>query len=182
MPVDGWREAYDGLFADAAAALANVPALDLQAEFITHRFTSTSREVLLDWYPGSPLEMDKAARVRKTTRFGSTKHVYPAATMRELRCFLERHSPAGCPRHAFSTGPDALALGRPILAVVRLAGCCRSPPMPGCDSQPGAGPVAMAPAPLRRWAFSLRTCWMLSVSAIQLTRATFQLCEQLIAR
>jgi spore photoproduct lyase len=89
MPVDGWREAYDALFADAAAALADVPALDLTAEFITHRFTSTSREVLLDWYPGSPLEMDEAARVRKTTRFGSTKHVYPAATMRELRGFLE---------------------------------------------------------------------------------------------
>ena len=89
MPVDGWREAYEALFADAAAALADVPALDLTAEFITHRFTSTSREVLLDWYPGSPLEMDEAARVRKTTRFGSTKHVYPAATMRELRGFLE---------------------------------------------------------------------------------------------
>jgi spore photoproduct lyase len=89
MPVDGWREAYDALFADAATALTDVPALDLTAEFITHRFTSTSKEVLLGWYPGTPLEMDEAARVRKTTRFGSTKHVYPAATMRELRGFLE---------------------------------------------------------------------------------------------
>jgi spore photoproduct lyase len=89
MPVDGWREAYDALFADAAAALAGVPALDLTAEFITHRFTPGSKEVLLGWYPGTSLEMDEARRVRKTTKFGSTKHVYPAAIMRELRAFME---------------------------------------------------------------------------------------------
>ncbi len=89
MPVDGWREAYDALLADAAAALVDVPALDLTAEFITHRFTAGSKEVLLGWYPGTSLEMDEARRVRKTTKFGSIKHVYPATTMRELRTFVE---------------------------------------------------------------------------------------------
>jgi spore photoproduct lyase len=45
--------------------------------------------VLLGWYPGTSLEMDEAKRARKTTKFGSTKLVYPAATMRELRDYLE---------------------------------------------------------------------------------------------
>src|SRR3712207_8830633 len=40
-------------------------------------------------YPGTSLEMAEARRVRKTTKFGSTKHVYPAATMRELQAFME---------------------------------------------------------------------------------------------
>jgi spore photoproduct lyase len=45
--------------------------------------------VLTGWYPGTSLEMDEAARSRKLTKFGSTKYVYPAATMRELRSGLE---------------------------------------------------------------------------------------------
>lgn len=91
MAFDGWREAYDALLADAAAALAGVPGgVDLTVELITHRFTPASKEVLLGWYPGTGLEMDEAVRSRKVTKFGSTKHVYPAATMRELRSHLER--------------------------------------------------------------------------------------------
>jgi spore photoproduct lyase len=90
MPFDGWREGYDALLAQVAAALADVPALDLTVEMITHRFTPGSKAVLLGWYPGSSLEMDEARRVRKTTRLGATKHVYPPEVARELRAFLER--------------------------------------------------------------------------------------------
>jgi spore photoproduct lyase len=97
MPVEGWREQYEALFAAAAAVLADMPELDLTAELITHRFTPGSKAVLRGWYPGSSLEMDEARRSRKTTRFGSTKHVYPAAVMRALRDGVEgalaRHLP-----------------------------------------------------------------------------------------
>jgi spore photoproduct lyase len=90
MPVEDWRERYEALFADVAAALDGVADLDLTAELITHRFTPGSKEVLTGWYPGTSLEMDEARRSRKLTKFGSTKYVYPAATMRELRSGLER--------------------------------------------------------------------------------------------
>jgi spore photoproduct lyase len=90
MPVEGWRERYDALLADAAAALAGVAALDLTVEFITHRFTDASKQVLRAWYPGSALDMDEAARARKLTKFGAVKHVYPAPLMRELRAGIER--------------------------------------------------------------------------------------------
>ena len=89
MPIEGWRDAYDALFADAAAALAGVPDPDLTVELITHRFTPGSKTVLQGWYPGSDLEMDETARTRKLTKFGSTKWVYPKAVMSDLRATLE---------------------------------------------------------------------------------------------
>jgi spore photoproduct lyase len=98
MPVVNWREAYDALLADVAAALEGIPEPDLTVELITHRFTPGSKNVLNEWYPGSDLEMDEARRTRKTTKFNSLKYVYPPEVMRELRMHLERsvadHLPA----------------------------------------------------------------------------------------
>ncbi len=88
QPVADWRSGYDALFARTAAALAGIPDLDLTAELITHRFTPNSKSVLQGWYPGSDLDLDEAARSRKLTKFGSTKYVYPAETMRDLRTTL----------------------------------------------------------------------------------------------
>ncbi len=79
-----WPGAYDRLFADVAAVLAGLET-DLTVELITHRFTPKSKAVLESWYPGSALEMDEAQRARKTTKFGSTKWVFPPEQMAELR-------------------------------------------------------------------------------------------------
>ena len=93
-----WQADYDALIADIAVALDGVPALDLTAELITHRFTPNSKGILEEWYPGSKLEMDEALRTRKLTKFGSTKWVFPKEQMAELRSTLEgslaRHLPA----------------------------------------------------------------------------------------
>ena len=86
---EGWREAYGGLIADAAAALAGVADVDLTVELITHRFTETSKAVLEGWYPGSALDMGPTDRTEKRTKFGGTKQVYDAATMRALRSFFQ---------------------------------------------------------------------------------------------
>ena len=85
QPVEGWRGAYADLFDQAAAALEGAPDLDLTAELITHRFTPKSKAVIQGWYPGTALDLDEAARSRKLTKFGSTKFVYPAPLMREMR-------------------------------------------------------------------------------------------------
>jgi spore photoproduct lyase len=88
MPVEGWRERYSALLADAAAELAGVPGLDLTVECITHRFTPGSKEVLEGWYPRTTLEMDPERRSRKHGKFGAVKYVYPAAEMAELRTWF----------------------------------------------------------------------------------------------
>ena len=95
MPIAGWQDAYDRLFADAAAALP--PGADVTAELITHRFTPGSKDVLLGWYPATGLEMDEAVRTVKRNKFGGRKYVYPAPLMREMRATIEaqaaRHLP-----------------------------------------------------------------------------------------
>ena len=98
QPVENWRDGYAALFAMAAQELEGAPGLDLTAELITHRFTPKSKGVLTAWYPGSTLEMDEDKRTRKLTKFGSVKHVYPAALMKEMRAEITRllgqHLPA----------------------------------------------------------------------------------------
>ncbi len=93
-----WSDAYDHLFGAIAAALHDVPGLDLTAELITHRFTPKSKTVLQGWYPGSALEMDEEQRSRKLTKFRSQKYVFPKEQMGEMRHAIEgslvRHLPA----------------------------------------------------------------------------------------
>lgn len=85
QPVEDWRGGYRELFDLVGRELDGVADLDLTAEFITHRFTPKSKAVLQGWYPATDLDLDEASRSRKLTKFGSTKWVYPAAPMREMR-------------------------------------------------------------------------------------------------
>jgi spore photoproduct lyase len=85
MPVEDWRRHYGELLDLVEQAVDGVPDLDLTAEFITHRFTPGSKEVLLGWYPRTKLEMDEAQRTQKRGKFGSLKHVYPKEVMADLR-------------------------------------------------------------------------------------------------
>jgi len=97
QPIAEWEAGYDALFARTAEALAGIPDLDLTAELITHRFTPGSKTVLQGWYPGSDLDLDEGGRSRKLTKFGSTKYVYPAETMRSLRATLSASLKAHLP-------------------------------------------------------------------------------------
>ena len=90
MPLPGWREEYAALLADVARSVDGVADVDLTVELITHRFTEASRKILLKWYPNTKLDLDRAGRSVKRTKFGSTKYVYPASVMREAREWFER--------------------------------------------------------------------------------------------
>jgi spore photoproduct lyase len=88
MPVPEWRTTYGRLLDEVAAATSDVPDLDLTAEIITHRFTPGSKDVLLDWYPNTKLEMDEDRRSEKRSKFGGVKYVYPREVMREMRTWF----------------------------------------------------------------------------------------------
>jgi spore photoproduct lyase len=90
MPLPDWEAAYSELLDLVVAAVDGVPALDLTAELITHRFTPGSKEVLLGWYPRTKLEMDEAGRSRKHGRYGAVKYVYPKDVMSSLRAWFHR--------------------------------------------------------------------------------------------
>ena len=93
MPRGDWRAGYGDLLDDAARALDGVSDLDLTLELITHRFTPTSKNVLLGWYPATRVEMDEERRALKRGKFGARKHVYPRAELDEAREFFEREVP-----------------------------------------------------------------------------------------
>ncbi|MGU3292709.1 spore photoproduct lyase family protein [Williamsia sp. M5A3_1d] len=88
MPIPGWREQYGRLLADVAEALKTVPDLDLTVEIITHRFTASSKDVLLSWYPATKLEMDEDSRTAKRNKFGGVEYVYPRETMSAMRSWF----------------------------------------------------------------------------------------------
>ena len=89
MDIPNFQGEYGALLESVAAALDGIPNVDLTAELITHRFTPGSKEVLLDWYPKTPLDLDEQTRSQKRTKFGSLKYVYPAGKMKEMRLTLE---------------------------------------------------------------------------------------------
>jgi spore photoproduct lyase len=89
MPIENWREQYRELLRNAAAALADIPELDLTVEMITHRFTAKSKLVQLSWYPKTTLSLDESLRTKKMTKFGSPKFVYPKDVAGEMRSWFE---------------------------------------------------------------------------------------------
>ena len=84
MPIPDWRAAYTDLLDRIDAAL-DWPGREITFELITHRFTPGSKEVLLDWYPATTLDLDEGARAEKRNKFGGVKYVYTREQMAELR-------------------------------------------------------------------------------------------------
>ena len=64
MPIEDWRAEYGALLDQAAAAVADLPQVDLTAEIITHRFTPGSKDVQLSWYPRTLLDLAEERRTR----------------------------------------------------------------------------------------------------------------------
>ncbi|MUG94259.1 radical SAM protein [Scytonema sp. UIC 10036] len=87
MLLDDWQSSYDRLFNQISEALDF--DCDLTFELISHRFTPGSKEVLQTWYPQSKLDMDEEKRSVKRNKFGGTKYVYDADTMKTLRRYFE---------------------------------------------------------------------------------------------
>ncbi|OON67146.1 spore photoproduct lyase family protein [Hymenobacter sp. CRA2] len=86
MPIPGWQQEYRTLLDRVQAAL-DFPC-DLTVEFISHRFTPGSKDVLLQWYPNTSLDLDEAARAVKRNKFGGLKYVYPPDEMRAMKQFF----------------------------------------------------------------------------------------------
>ena len=86
MPVENWREQYTDLLDQIASALDF--DCDLTVEFITHRFTPGSKEVIQGWYPNTSLDLDESARTQKRNKFGGVKYVYRPDDMNTMRTFF----------------------------------------------------------------------------------------------
>lgn len=85
---DGWQEGYEELLVKLAESLPAEATSDLTFELIQHRFTKTAKNVILERYPKTKLEMDEAKRKYKWGRWGQGKYVYPDEEAAELRQFV----------------------------------------------------------------------------------------------
>jgi len=86
MPIPGWPQHYAELLNRLQNALDF--DCDLTVEFITHRFTPGSRDVLLQWYPNTGLDLSEEGRAVKRNKFGGLKYVYQPEQMKELKAWF----------------------------------------------------------------------------------------------
>lgn len=82
---EGWEEGYSQLLAKLKEALPKEALQDLTFELIQHRFTKTAKNVILQRYPKTKLEMDEEKRKYKWGRWGQGKYVYPNEQATALR-------------------------------------------------------------------------------------------------
>lgn len=95
MPIPDWPVHYGQLLDRIGEALDF--SCDLTFELITHRFTPGSKDVLLEWYPNTRLDLDESRRAAKRNKFGGVKYVYAKETMDGLRRYFEREIAARFP-------------------------------------------------------------------------------------
>jgi len=95
MPIPDWRLHYTKLLQEVQEQIDF--DCDLTFELITHRFTAGSRDVLMEWYPNTSLDMDETTRAVKTNKFGGKKFVFDKEVMAELRQFFTKEIKARFP-------------------------------------------------------------------------------------
>lgn len=85
---EGWETGYAYLLEKLKAALPLEAESSLTFELIQHRFTKTSKRVILERYPKTKLELDEEKRKYKWGRWGQGKYVYPDEQATALREFI----------------------------------------------------------------------------------------------
>lgn len=83
IPYPGWEDGYTRLFQLISHALP--VGHDVTFEFITHRFTPGSKDILNTWYPNSKLLMEESERATKFNKFGGVKYVYKPGVMKQMK-------------------------------------------------------------------------------------------------
>ncbi|WP_231590755.1 spore photoproduct lyase family protein [Hymenobacter terrenus] len=86
MPIPDWQRHYTELLDRLQLALDF--DCDLTVEFITHRFTPGSKDVLLQWYPNTSLDLAEEGRAVKRNKFGGLKYVYQPEQMQAMKAWF----------------------------------------------------------------------------------------------
>ncbi len=89
MVYDNWKKDYEELFDKLRERMA--PELyrqELTFELIQHRFTSAAKELIVQRFPNTKLNMEEENRILKWGRFGRYKFVYPKEQAQNLKEYL----------------------------------------------------------------------------------------------
>lgn len=87
---DGWEAGYTDLLERLRDQLVPEAMEDLTFELIQHRFTKVAKNLILQRYPKTKLEMNEEERKYKWGKYGKGKYVYPDAQAKALQAHLEK--------------------------------------------------------------------------------------------
>ena len=88
MPFPEWQQEYADVL-DRVLTAVGADA-NITFELITHRFTPGSKQVLLDWYPNTSLDLEEEGRRKKFNKFGGHKFVYAKEQLGEIKTWMYR--------------------------------------------------------------------------------------------
>lgn len=89
MQYDNWKEEYSDLFRELENHLGTeLCQKELAFELIQHRFTAAAKELILQRFPKTKLDMDEENRSLKWGRFGRYKYVYHKEQAEEIKQYL----------------------------------------------------------------------------------------------
>lgn len=89
MIYENWQEQYKELFETLAKGI-NLSTVKepVTFELIQHRFTTQAKNVILNRFPNTKLEMDETSRMLKWGMYGRYKYVYPKDVSDEAKEYI----------------------------------------------------------------------------------------------
>ncbi|MDR7869419.1 MAG: spore photoproduct lyase [Tissierellaceae bacterium] len=87
MIYDNWKEEYKELLDELKLQIGDYSD-KISFELIQHRFTNAAKELILERFPKTELDLDEEKRQLKWGPYGKFKHVYPKEQSEELRDYI----------------------------------------------------------------------------------------------
>jgi len=84
----GWQKDYGDLLKQLKKSIPPAVHEESTFELITHRFTRRAKNIILERFPGSLLDMEESKRVFKWGQFGYGKYLYTPEEREELKSFF----------------------------------------------------------------------------------------------
>ena len=89
MIYDNWKEEYNLLFEKLKYQMGSeLCKKEITFELIQHRFTTVAKELILQRFPKTRLDMEEESRSLKWGRFGRYKYIYTKEHAEELKEYL----------------------------------------------------------------------------------------------
>ena len=83
-----WRQDYRYLLENLAQILGSTVQKTVSFELISHRFTARAKNIILERFPHTKLEMEESARKFKWGKYGYGKYLYPPEKLESLKDYL----------------------------------------------------------------------------------------------
>lgn len=83
-----WKEEYHRLLQELSNKLPENLSYPVTFEIISHRYTTTAKNIILNVFPESKLPMSNEERQFKYGQFGYGKYVYPKESIEEIKEFF----------------------------------------------------------------------------------------------